>query len=169
MLTSGQLDAALADINGPSDTRAVTIDIGGNDGLGSCAGAWDEGTCHYRENLAFILDQLQTALDADPGAETFTNMAYYNPAVGTPNEAYYDQVLFGNNLTVTCSDTSTAVGLNDIIDEEAANLSIPVADPYPAFKQAGQSFMSDSIHPNDAGYVAVAQAFDDASGGPCAS
>ena len=144
MLTSGQLTAALADINADSDTRAVTIDIGGNDGLGgSCPGAWDEsGSCHFRANFAYILGQLQAALDADPGTETFTTMAYYNPGVGGPMEAYYDPVLFGNNLSVTCSDTSTDVGLNDIIDEEAATLGIPVANPYPAFEQAGQSFMA---------------------------
>src|SRR5436190_4621169 len=31
--TGGQLTRGLADINGPSDTRAVTIEVGANDGL----------------------------------------------------------------------------------------------------------------------------------------
>ena len=37
--TGGQLDSALADINAASDTRAVTIDIGGNDALTVSAAA----------------------------------------------------------------------------------------------------------------------------------
>jgi lysophospholipase L1-like esterase len=164
---NGQLTTALADINAPSDTRAVTIEIGGADGLfGPCAGHWDDpGTCPFRANYAEILGELQTALEADPGAESFKTMAYYNPSTGKGDsqEASRDNLLLGDNLTVGCSDSGANAGLNDAIFQEAGKLGVPVANTYPAFKQAGQAFISQTdplhIHPNDAGYAAIAKAF----------
>ena len=82
---NGQLADALADINAPSDTKAVTIDIGGAEAFfdNGCPGHWDQpNVCHTRANLAYILGQLKTALAADPGNEPVIAMAYYNPASG---------------------------------------------------------------------------------------
>ena len=165
LINDGQLAQALADINAASDTKAVTIDIGGNDALqGQCTTDWDDSsTCPYRANLAYILSQLQAALEADPGSERFTAMAYYNPGVGTPDEADYDRGLLGANLALGCLDRGADVGLNDVIYQEAARRGIALADPFAAFKAGGQSYMADSIHPNDAGHLAIAQAFRDAT------
>ena len=157
----GQLATALADINAASDTKAVTIDIGGNDYLnGQCTTNWDDpSTCPYRANLASILSQLKAGLAADPGDERFAVMAYYNPGVGLSSEAEFDLAELGANLAIGLADTGADVGLNDVIYQEAAKLSIPVADPSPAFKMNGQAFMADTVHPNDAGHGAIAAAF----------
>ena len=161
LISSGQLSTALADINAASDTKAVTIDIGGNDRFQCTNTHWDDpGTCPFRANLASILSQLQGALDGDPGAEAFAIMAYYNPGVGTSQEGSYDVGLLGNNFAIGASDTGADVGLNDIIFQEAGKLGIPVADAYPPFKQSGQSLMSgDGLHPNQAGHQAIADVF----------
>jgi lysophospholipase L1-like esterase len=166
--SKGQLLRGLADINAASDTKALTIEIGGNEAIGesSCPGHWHQpGVCPVRANLAYILSKLETALGADPGAERFTTMAYYNPSsrTGSAQEASLDRSLLGNNLRVGCSDSGTNVGLNDVIYQEAGKLGVPVANPYPGFKQHGQAYMTQAdslhIHPNDAGYSAIAQAF----------
>jgi len=162
----GQLASGLADINAATDTKAVTIDIGGYEAFfgGPCPGHWTQSTvCPVRANLAYILGQLKTALINDPGTELFAAMAYYNPSSGTANAASVDKTLLGNNLKVGCSDKGLNVGLNDLVYQEAGKLGIAVADPYPAFKKKGQAFMSQTdslhVHPNDRGYVAIANAF----------
>jgi lysophospholipase L1-like esterase len=166
---NGQLARGLADINASTDTKAVTIEIGGYEAFfpSPCPGHWDEpNTCPVRANLAYIFGQLKTALGHDPGTEPFTTMAYYNPYSGTgsSNEATDDTTLLGDNHAVGCSDTGANVGLDDVIYQEAGKLGIPVANPYPAFKQHGQAYMSsDHLHPNDAGYAAIAQAFRNAT------
>jgi lysophospholipase L1-like esterase len=162
-MQSSQLPSALAEINDPSDTQAVTLEIGGNDFLqGLCNANWDPAGCQYRSRLASSLDQLKAALDADPGAEPFAVMLYYNPATGEGgiNEANYDTQLLGANGVASVSDTGGDVGLNDVILQEATSRGIAVADAYPAFKAAGQSFIAnDHLHPNDAGHQAIADAF----------
>jgi lysophospholipase L1-like esterase len=160
--TGGQLDAALADINDSSDTRVVTIDIGGND---PCPD-FSSPACAFRTNFAATLADLQAALANDPGNEALIAMAYYNPDVGEPGEAGKDQALLGTPAELRCSDTGAEVGLNDIIAQEAANHGALLANPYPAFKATGQAYMSDDRHPNDAGHAAIAQAFENA-GEPC--
>jgi lysophospholipase L1-like esterase len=161
--TGGQLDSALADVNAASDTRAVTIDIGGNDRF-ECADSW--ASCPYRYNLYATLSDLKAALASDPGAETFAAMAYYNPASGLggdapdSGESWYERQLFGTDLLVDCEITEGPhVGGTDVIYQEAGRRGALVADPYPAFKEAGQSLMADSLHPNDAGHAAIADAF----------
>ncbi len=89
-------------------------------------------------------------------------MAYYNPSSGTGGglETSRRRMLLGNNLVVGCADTGVNVGLNDVIYQEAGQLGVPVADPYPAFRQHGQAYIApDGIHPNNAGHAAIAAAF----------
>jgi hypothetical protein len=50
---------------------------------------------------------------------------------------------------------------------EAATVGIPVADPSAAFKANGQAFMTDRVHPNEAGHAAIAQAFCNATTVAC--
>lgn len=148
----GQMTNALATINADSDTRAVTINIGYNDGC------FTDG-CPLRANLAAILSELQAALENDPGEETFVVGIYYNPGSGTASESFFEVAGMGVNRTLGCEDTGADVGGNDIIAQEAGALGIPVADPREAFKVNGQAYMADGLHPNNAGYAAVAEAF----------
>lgn len=165
----GQLTTALADINAPSDTVAVTLGIGGYDALlaTSCPGHWDDSSvCTLPADFAYITTQLQIALDGDPGSEPFTVLAYYNPQSGTggAQETSVDHALLGNNLKVGCADAGSNLGLNDVIYQEAGELGLPVADAYPAIKQAGQADIDpDHLHPNNAGHAAIAEAFRDAT------
>lgn len=164
---NGQLATAISDINASSDTRAVTLEIGGADILaGDCPGHFDEaGTCPFRANYANIIGQLQAALAGDPGAESLITTVPPNPSegTGTADETSFDQKLLGANLTVGCDDSGADVGLNDAIFQGAGALGVPVANPYPAFEQHGQDYMAQDdpqhLHPNDAGYAAIARAF----------
>jgi lysophospholipase L1-like esterase len=164
--TSGQLASALADINAPSDTRVVTINIGGNDGS-DCNDRWAD--CAFRSNLSATLSDLSAALDADPGPEALIVMAYYNPASGLGGEApssgewWYERQLFGTDLVIDCEiTTGPRVGINDVIFQEARRHGALLADAYTAMKPGGQAFMA-GIHPNDAGHAAIADAFREAS------
>lgn len=161
---NGQLTAALNDINAQSDTVAVTAGFGGNEALGgSCLGKWDQSACPLRENLDYILSELKTALAADPGTEFFAVLAYYNPRVGTEQEAYYDEILHGANMAPECADTGADVGLNDVIFQEAGDHEAAVAITYPPMKLAGPAAIAgDGIHPNNEGHAVIAQAFKDA-------
>jgi hypothetical protein len=61
----GQLDQANALIGEPSDTRVVTLDIGGNDGLnGQCPVGFNTPPCPFRANYTAIIQALQAALAA---------------------------------------------------------------------------------------------------------
>ena len=165
---NGQLAKALAEVNGQSDTRAVTLEIGGADAIlaSSCPGHWDDpGTCQFRANYSSAVKQIQAALAKDPGSETFLTTTYPNPSAGTgtPTEASRDRALLGDNLKIGCSDKGANVGLNDAIFQEAGALGVPVADPYAVFEKHGQAYFSPNdplhLHPNDAGYAAIAAAF----------
>jgi hypothetical protein len=163
ILTNPQLPPALAEIGSISDTKAVTVEVGANEYFEAdysvCVRSWDGPACPFRENVALILSKLKSALAADPGEEFFAAMGYLNPGAGTASEESHDQGLLGANLSIGCSDTGDDVGLNDIIYQEADRFGVDVADPYPAFKSSGGSFMADRVHPTDAGHEAIAQAF----------
>lgn len=160
-----QLTSSLADINAASDTVAVSLDMGGNDLLSNvCNLNWDGPPCPLRANLADSLSQLKTALDADPGQETFVVTTLYNPGSGGSAEGQYTPQLLGADGVIDCSDSGADIGMDDVIFQEAYKLGIPVADPYPAIKAAGQAdIASDHLHPNDAGHAVIAQAFRDAT------
>jgi hypothetical protein len=165
--TSGQLASALADINAPSDTRVVTINIGGND-LFDCADDW--ASCAFRSNLSSTLSDLSSALDADPGPEALIVMAYYNPASGLGGEApfsgewWFERQLFGTDLVIDCEIAAgPRVGAIDVTFQEGRRHETLVADAYTAMKQGGQDFMAGPRHPNDAGHAAIADAFREAS------
>jgi lysophospholipase L1-like esterase len=158
-----QLTRTLADISAESDTVALTVGFGGNEALdGSCTGRWD-GSCGFRRNLDYILSELTEALDTDPGSEFVAVLAYYNPRLGTPGEAFYDEVVLGANRSAGCKDTGADVGLNDVILQEAGDYGLPVANTFRPMKEAGTAAITaDHIHPTDLGHAVIAQAFRDA-------
>jgi GDSL-like Lipase/Acylhydrolase family len=161
--SSGQLAAAIADIDLPSDTTLVTIDIGGNDRY-VCGGpnpSWHLSSCPFAANFDATLADLQAALERDPGPESLVAMTYYNPAsgTGTPEEQGYDRGLLGTDLQLYCAPSGDPrLGLNDRIACIAASRGALVADVYPAFKAGGPALVS-GIHPTSQGHAVIAEEF----------
>ena len=158
-LVTQQLPTALAAINDADDAKAVTIGIGGNEGLGGCftsvSPCGDFGS-RYED----LLVQVKAALDNDPGDELFVVLAYFNPKNGLAQEVDFDNRLLGANLIADQCPNGSVAGLNDAIMQAASKQGVPVADAYPAFKEHGQAYIGgDQIHPNSAGNLAIAEAF----------
>jgi len=164
-LRTGQLATAIADIDRPSDTKVVTIDIGGNDRF-ACGGSpptWHLSSCPFAANFDATLADLNAALERDPGSESLIAMAYYNAAsgTGTTQEQEYDRGLLGTDLRIECVPSGDPrLGLNDRIICISRSRSALVADVYPAFKLGGQALMSgDGLHPNSQGQAVIAAEF----------
>jgi lysophospholipase L1-like esterase len=166
--TGGELDNALADINGASDTRVVTLTVGGNDVGFACGFDFTSSACPFRTNFSATLTDLKAALASDPGEESLIAVAYYNPYVGEPGEAMWDRALLGTPAELRCTDAGAELGLNDIVAQEAAAHDTLLANAYPVFRAVGDAYTGPGIdaHPNDAGYAALADAFRNA-GSPC--
>ena len=80
MLAGGQMDRAISRIGQSSDTRVVTLSIGGNDGRsGQCPTGFADPPCPFKDNYTAILARLRDALAGDPGSETVQALEYYNP------------------------------------------------------------------------------------------
>jgi lysophospholipase L1-like esterase len=169
--TGGQLASAIADIDATSDTKLVTIDIGGNDryACGGMSPTWHLSSCAFGANFDATLEDLQEALAGDPGAEPLVAMAYYNPASGADSgsESVYDRGLLGTDLRLYCApDGDPRLGLNDRIACISAARGALVADAYPAFKAGGQALMLDGLHPTACGHAVIATEFGKALGLP---
>ena len=139
MRTNGQLAAARGDIDDRStDTKVVTVTIGGNDALGGdCASGFGErDACPFVANFEAILRELKNSLAADPGAEELLVTTYYNPSKGTPNEPRARGRLLGTDSVVDCAGTGAEIGLNDAISCRGAALGAIVVDVYPAFYES---------------------------------
>lgn len=164
-LRNQQLGSAVAVINQSSDTKAVTINIGLNDILRDtrCPTA-NAPSCPFAANLRAILAALNEALGSDLGDETVQVLEPFNPDVGTPNEGARRQQLLGSDGKVDCSGTEAALGLNDLIRCISTELGARPVDVLPIFDAAGEAFLDvDHLHPNDAGHLAIAQAFGGAA------
>ena len=180
-VAGGQLALAVAAIVDPTtDTRVVTLDIGGNDLLflttaGPCESDPGGVVCQaliaeqlrrFAINYQLILTALTTALETDAGKETLFVMTYYNPYGGTGHrfEPFADQVLLGSDLVIDCSAPpgDARAGLNDLIACIGASSGAVVADVFPAFGDRAMELThigAGDIHPNDAGYAVIAQTF----------
>jgi lysophospholipase L1-like esterase len=176
-LLAGQVQDAVALIADPdTDTRVVTISVGGNDLLDlvndptdQCVTAPDSMECQFAlatalqgvaTNMPQILLTLQAALAGDPGSEKIFVLLPYNAFLGTGNplEAEIDQAMRGAVPGAQCGD----FGLDDILACSATSLGAIVVDAYPLF--AGRTFQlthmgeTFNVHPNDAGYEVIAKA-----------
>lgn len=149
-----QLDKAIAVVDGPSDTRVVTLDIGGNDALtGQCPPhSWNTDSCPFRQNYTAIVQRLAAALANDPDNETFQVMEYYNPAsrTGSSTESDYDRGLLGEDMRIDCSGSGPSLGLNDLIACLGRDGGAAPVDPYPTFKAGGQRLLWGT-HPSPLG------------------
>ncbi len=181
LIAGGQLELAVGAIVEPTtDTRVVTLDIGGNDllfltaaepcqsdpGGDACQMLVAAQLVKFTRNYSIILTTLQAALDTDPGDETVFVMTYYNPFGGTghPYEPFADRVLLGSDLVIDCSAPpgDPRAGLNDLIACIGASSGAVVADVYPVFGDRALELThiaAGDIHPNDAGYATIAQTF----------
>ena len=178
-IAGGQLALAVAAIDDPStDTRVVTLDIGGNDmlyltSIEPCKSDPGGAACQalialqlrkFAVNFDAILTVVQDALARDPGKETLFVLTYYNPYGGTgdPLEPFADQVLLGSDLVIDCSAApgDPRAGLNDLIACGGDAHGAVVVDLYPAFDDRALELThiaAGDIHPNDAGHALIAR------------
>jgi len=185
-LLSGQVVQALAIIGDPAtDTRVVTISVGGNDLLNlindptdpcilgptspTCQGLLAAAMGGVAANMPQILGGLQGALAKDPGDEKIFVLLPYNAFNGTghPLDALIGQAMRGNDMAIDCAANANPanvglVGLDDILACTAAYFGAVVVDSYPLFEgrtlqltHMGEGF---NVHPNDAGYEVIAKA-----------
>jgi lysophospholipase L1-like esterase len=182
---AAQLGEAMAAVGDPStDTRMVTLSVGGNDLLDllndptdPCLADPSSPTCQFLVGTALagvaarypvILGGLSAALADDPGDERVYVLTLYNPFGGTANplEAAVDVGLLGSDLRIDCAAIQTdptAAGLNDIIACTSLAFGATVVDSYPVIGDdalvlthiGDQAF---NIHPNDEGYALIARA-----------
>jgi lysophospholipase L1-like esterase len=187
-ISSGRLAEAVAAIDDESDVVVVTLDIGGNDLLGllgpgqpcaadpttpACRAAIRAALAGFATHFPIILTQLTEALARDPGEEQLLVATFYNPFSGTGGvfDTVVDLVALGSDLELdtNCSESQEQFGLNDLIACIAGRYSqsgVTVVDVYPLFvgKAASLTHVRDNdIHPTNAGYAAIANAFRRAS------
>lgn len=179
LLSNGTLDRALSEItqrdgdNDPAnDVQLVTLEIGGNDLLRLYGAFVLTGVCpdvetgfqkpecvqplqaaldHYLPNLTTALDKLKAADPAVP----IVLLTLYNPFGHVPK---FGEI--GDLSLEGLPDTPFPEGINDIMREVAAGRSdVTVVDAYGPFRGHTPDFIFvDGIHPNDAGYAAMADA-----------
>jgi acyl-CoA thioesterase-1 len=170
-MLSGQLTAALNVINEPTDVRVVTLDIGGNDirkllaedspCVATRSKPIDPIACQqllaavlntFAVNYAQILAELTQALEADPGNESVLVMTYYNPFSGT-------------GWSVEPLAEAAVTGLNSLIASIGSQYGATIVDVYGPFQGQGLDLTNigvttpPDVHPNDAGYQEIAEAF----------
>jgi lysophospholipase L1-like esterase len=169
-LLATQLPAAVAELqarnndpNPHNDVRVVTIDIGGNDLFGvvssscaagptpECAALIQARLQTFAVNFTQILGQLRAAAGPDT---VIIAMTYYNPLPSCRLASLAplaDAVLEGA--------PGVTVGLNDLIRSIAAAHGVLVAETYGQLGPGELVGGDDCLHPNDAGYQVITEAF----------
>jgi lysophospholipase L1-like esterase len=158
-----ELQARNGDRNPRNDVKVVTIDIGGNDLFGvvssscaagptpECAALIQARLETFAANFALILGQLRTAAGPDT---VIITMTYYNPLPSCQRASLAplaDAVLEGG--------PGVTVGLNDLIRSIAAAQDVLVAETYGTLGPGDLVGGTDCLHPNDAGYQLITEAF----------
>jgi lysophospholipase L1-like esterase len=145
-------------INGPNPqlTRAesalaespgavVTLSLGANDLLSSTDENREETLSRYSRNLDYILRALKGASDPAP---RITVLALYNPAPGSFTDVWVGRLNDEIRATALKNGASVAAGDRAFEGREA--------------EYAHYARNPQDIHPTDAGYEALAQAFAEA-------
>lgn len=182
-LLAGQVVTAVGLIlDEGTDTRVVTISVGGNDLLNllndpsdvclaaptspACQGLVANAMSGVATNMPQILGSLQWALAQDPGNEKIFVLLPYNAFDGTghPLEPLIAAAMRGADLAIDCAANAlnpAYVGLDDILGCTAAYMGAVVVDAYPAFEgraleltHMGEGF---DVHPNDDGHAVLAK------------
>jgi lysophospholipase L1-like esterase len=154
-----------------NDVRLITLEIGGNDLLRLNASLVETGVCGtvditlnsadcylalaevleaYEPNLDLALAELRQAAPETP----IVLLTLYNPLNGLGERGRIaDLALEG------MPGTRFEEGMNDIMRRVADAHGVTVVDLYPPFQEDTRALISaDFIHPNDAGYRAMAAA-----------
>jgi lysophospholipase L1-like esterase len=166
-----QLDTAVAFLRAHrGEVTFVTIDIGGNDVIAPDGG----GTPAVLANLPVILAQLREA--AGPGVP-IVGMNYYSPTLPSVWAETHD-------VAAVEARVGRLVAFNDLLESVYAAAGDPVADVESAFDSTDTALLEGvpadvvrlcewtrlctppplgpDLHPNDAGYAAIAEAFEQA-------
>jgi lysophospholipase L1-like esterase len=158
-----ELQARNGDRNPHNDVKVVTIDVGGNDLFGVVSSACAAGSSPecvaliqarletFAVNFALILGELRAAAGPDT---VLIAMTYYNPLPSCQLASLAplaDAVLEGG--------PGVTVGLNDLIRSIAAAHGILVAETYGRLGPGELVGGTDCLHPNDAGYQVITEAF----------
>jgi lysophospholipase L1-like esterase len=161
---SSQLDQAVAFLQAHRGQIAfVTVDVGAGDLI------FGGGVTAIAANLPVILDRLRAA--AGPSVP-IVGMNYYDPSLAPLWVATHD-------LTALQAEVTNDVALDGFFDGLYAGAGDPDADILDAFSTTDLTIQPDglplnvericqwtwmcsvgNIHPNDAGYAAIAQAFE---------
>ena len=180
---AGQVGAAFAAIGDPTtDTRVVTLSLGGND-IGAllndlsdpCVQNPTSPTCQAQvfaalqaaaQRYPVVLGSIAAAVGADADGAAVYVMTVYNPfgGLGAPYEDAVDGVLLGNDLRIDCSASDPmAFGLNDVIACTARAFGMTVVDAHPVI--GDDALMLTHIgegtfdtHPTDEGHALLAKA-----------
>ena len=176
LLDHGHLNQAITEIqernrddDPDNNVRLVTLEIGGNDLLRLYFSLVVTGICpdvetglkkpecveplasalgSFQPNLQAILEKLQAA---DPSL-SIVLLTLYNPFPGGAGEV-------GELALEGRADTPFPEGANDIIRSLARERRLILVDVYPLFEgRAGELVSGDAIHPNDRGYLLIANA-----------
>jgi lysophospholipase L1-like esterase len=157
-----ELQTRNGDRNPHNDVKVVTIDIGGNDVFGvvpscaagptpECAAVIQARLETFAANFTRILGELRAAAGPDT---VVIAMTYYNPLPSchlAELAPLADAVLEGG--------PGVPMGLNDLIRSISAAHSVLVAETYGTLGPDDLVGGSDCLHPNDAGYQIIAEAF----------
>lgn len=180
---NGQVGAAFAAIgDAATDTRVVTLSLGGND-VGvllndvsdPCVQNPASEECRVlivaalqgaAQRYPIILGGIDAALDADEGDEQVYVMTVYNPfgGLGAPYEDAVDAVLLGTDLRIDCTALDpSAFGLNDIIACTATFFGMTVVDAHPIIGDDALNLThigegTFDTHPTDEGHALLAKA-----------
>ena len=158
---------AIADL-GPR-VELVTIGLGANELLrtrrepacesepagDACRAIVDAATVQAAESLDAVVAAVQATLEAEASDARILLLAYYNPDV----EPIAAATMVGADGAVGCDATEPDPGLNDRIACVAARRGAELVDLYAAFlgrEDKLTRFREGDVHPNDAGYAAIA-------------
>lgn len=181
LISGGQLaNAVTAIIDSNTDTKLVTLMIGGNDLLrllrsGPCSIDPSGATCQAlvvaaisgaAANYPMILGTLAAAVAGEPGDTTVVVTTYYNPfdGTGSPFEGPVEFALLGFDGIIDCFAAAVNpfnAGLNDVIACTAGAFGMTVVDLHPLFEGRTLELThigASDVHPNHKGHRVIADA-----------